>query len=87
MLGLSQLRQNRVYQEARVEGYKQGYREGFAEGFKQGFERGQLQAKLEMVPWLLELGISVGEIAQRLGLAVETIAQVAAEQTTTSDSK
>ncbi len=65
MLGLSELRQTRVYQEAR--------------------EEGQLEAKLKMVPWLLELGINVEEIAQRLELEVEMIRQVAAQQTTISD--
>lgn len=72
MLGLSELRQTRVYQEAREEGRQ--------EGLEQGLEQGQLQTKLEMVPWLLELGINDEEIAQRLGLEVETIRQVVAEQ-------
>jgi predicted transposase/invertase (TIGR01784 family) len=69
MLGLSELRQTRVYQEAREEGRQEG------------LERGQLQAKLEIVPWLLELGLSVEEIAQRLGLDVEAIRQVAEQIT------
>jgi predicted transposase YdaD len=38
-----------------------------------------------MVPWLLEVGISVEEIAQRLGLDVETIRQIAAEQRTSPE--
>jgi predicted transposase/invertase (TIGR01784 family) len=78
MLGLSELKQTRVYQEAREEGHQEGRQEGL--------EEGQLQAKLEMVPWLLELGISVEEIAQRLGLEVEMIRQVATAQRTNSDS-
>jgi len=41
MLGLSELKQTRVYQEAREE--------GFEEGIEQGIERGQLQAKLGMI--------------------------------------
>jgi predicted transposase/invertase (TIGR01784 family) len=57
MLGLSELRQTRVYQEAR--------------------EEGRLEAKLEMVPTLVELGLTVEEIAQRLGLDVETIRKAA----------
>ena len=73
MLGLSELRQTRVYQEARQE------------GLEEGLEQGQLQTKLEMVPWLLEVGISVEEIARRLGRDMETIRQIAAEQRTSPE--
>ncbi len=72
MLGLSELKQTRVYQEAREEGRQEGRQEGL--------EEGQLQTKLEMVPWLLELGISVEEIAQRLELDVETVRGAVPEQ-------
>ena len=51
MLGLSELRQTRVYQEAREE----------------GLERGQLQAKLKMVPRLRQRGFSIEELAQLIG--------------------
>jgi predicted transposase/invertase (TIGR01784 family) len=71
MLGLSELKQTRVYQEA--------LQEGRQEGRQKGLEEGQLQAKLKMVPWLLEVGISVEEIAQRLELDTETIRQIATE--------
>ena len=85
MLGLSELKQTRVYQEARQEGLEEGRQEGRQEGLEEGLEQGQLQTKLEMVPWLLEVGISVEEIAQRLGLDVETIRQIAAEQRTSPE--
>jgi predicted transposase/invertase (TIGR01784 family) len=87
MLGLSELRQTRVYQEAREEGRQEGLEQGLEQGLGQGLEQGLEQAKLEMVPWLLELGINVEEIAQRLELDIETIRQIAAEQTTASDSE
>lgn len=61
MLGLSELRQTRVYQEAREE------------GIEQGIERGQLQAKLAMLPKLQQRGFSLEEIAELLELNVETI--------------
>ena len=57
MLGLSEIKQTRVYQEAREEGR----------------EEGKLETKLEMVPLLLELGLSVEQVAFRLGLDVETV--------------
>jgi len=60
MLGLSELKQTRVYQEAREEGLE-------------GSWKGQLEAKLEMVPLLLELGLSIEQVAQRLVIDVETV--------------
>lgn len=53
MLGLSELKQTKVYQEA--------------------VEEGELKAKLEMVPVLLELGMTVEQIAARLGLEVSIV--------------
>jgi len=45
MLGLSELKQTRVYQEAREEGRLEGS------------SKGQLEAKLEMVPLAARTGI------------------------------
>ena len=59
MLGLSELKQTRVYQEA------------LAEGRQEGERRIQLQA----VPKLLAFGLSVEQVAQALGLDVETVRQ------------
>ncbi|MBW4444156.1 MAG: Rpn family recombination-promoting nuclease/putative transposase [Plectolyngbya sp. WJT66-NPBG17] len=53
MLGLSELKQTKVYQEA--------------------VEEGELKAKLEMVPVLLELGMTVEQIAARLGLEASIV--------------
>lgn len=64
MLGLSELKQTRVYQEA------------LAEGREEGERRIQLQA----VPKLLEFGLSVEQVAQALGLDVEAVRQVAQNQ-------
>ena len=55
MLGLSELKQTKVYQEA--------------------VEEGELKAKLEMVPMLLELGMTVEQIAARLGLEVSIVSR------------
>lgn len=65
MLGLSELKQTKVYQEA------------LEEGLEQGLEQGRQEGKLTTVPLLLEAGMTVEQIAQRLGLDLETVKQVA----------
>ncbi|MBD2445996.1 Rpn family recombination-promoting nuclease/putative transposase [Nostoc sp. FACHB-152] len=64
MFGLSELKQTRVYQEAEQEGK----------------EKGRLEAKLDAVPKLLALGLTVEQIAQALDLDVAQVQQ-AAKQT------
>ncbi|NET89637.1 MAG: Rpn family recombination-promoting nuclease/putative transposase [Kamptonema sp. SIO1D9] len=61
MFGFSDLKQTRVYQEAREEGKAEGRVEG----------------KLESVPRLLALGLSIEQIAQALELDVEKVRQAA----------
>ncbi|WP_422394078.1 Rpn family recombination-promoting nuclease/putative transposase [Nostoc parmelioides] len=56
MFGLSELKQTRVYQEAKEEGKLEGEQEG------------KQKAKLEAVPKLLALGLTVEQIAQALDL-------------------
>ncbi len=60
MFGLSELKQTRVYQEAREEGEQEG----------------KQKAKLEAVPKLLALGLTVEQIAQALDLDVAQVQQV-----------
>ena len=69
MLGLSELKQTKVYQEAKQEGLVEGKQEGLAEG--------KLKAKLEAIPRMMELGLSVEMIAEGLDLSVEVVQQVA----------
>ena len=57
MLELSELKQTRVYQEAREEGR----------------EEGKLETKLEIVPRLQQRGFSLDEIAELLELDLATI--------------
>lgn len=64
MFGLSELKQTRVYQEAREEGKQEGEQEG------------KQKAKLEAVPKLLALGLTVEQIAQALDLDVAQVQQV-----------
>ena len=65
MFGISELKQTRVYQEAKEEGKEEGKIEGKIEG------------KLESVPKLLVLGLTVEQIAQALELEVGQVQQIA----------
>jgi predicted transposase/invertase (TIGR01784 family) len=64
MFGLSDLKQTRYFQDVREEGKQEGKQE----------------AKLETVPRLLQLGLSVEQIATALDLPVEVVQQVAQKQ-------
>ena len=57
MLNLNLLKQTRVYQEAKEEGK----------------EEGKLETQLKMIPILLELGLTIQQIADRLELEVEEV--------------
>ena len=63
MFGLSELKQTRFYQEVFTEGKLEGKEEG----------------KLETVPKLLALGLSIEQIAQALGLDEEVVRQAASK--------
>jgi predicted transposase/invertase (TIGR01784 family) len=65
MLGLGEIKQTKVYQEALAEGKLEGKIEGKIEG------------KLESIPFMLSLGATVEQIAQALGLDVEQVRQAA----------
>lgn len=61
MLGLSKLKQTKVYQEA----------------LEEGRQEGELRGKLAAVPLLLKAGMTVEQIAQELGLDINAVKQVA----------
>lgn len=61
MFGLSDLKQTRVYQEAKQEGKQEG----------------RLEAKLEAVSRLVSLGLTVEQIAQALNLDIAQVRQAA----------
>lgn len=65
MLGLSELKQTKVYQEAKLEGLAEGKLEGLAEG--------QLRAKLSAIPRMIEFGLSLDQIAQLQDLPLEVV--------------
>lgn len=43
--------------------------------YQEALEEGRQEAKLELVPFLISLGISLEEIAVRLGLELEQVQQ------------
>lgn len=71
MFGLSELKQTRVYQEAKQEGKEEGKEEGKQEGKQEG----RFEAKLEAVPKLLALGLSMEQIARALDLDIAQVQQ------------
>jgi predicted transposase/invertase (TIGR01784 family) len=74
MLGLSELKQTKVYQEAKQEGLVEGKQEGLAEGRQEG----KLKAKLEAIPRMMQLGASLEMIAEGLDLPLNVV-QLAAQ--------
>ncbi len=68
MFGLSDLKKTRVYQEAKEEGKEEGKQEG------------KQEVKIETVPRLLQLGLSMEQIATALDLPVEVVRQAAQGQ-------
>ncbi|MFP4124927.1 MAG: Rpn family recombination-promoting nuclease/putative transposase [Coleofasciculus sp.] len=61
MLGLSELRNTKVYQEAKQE------------GLIEGEQRGKFKAKLEAIPRMMQLGASVEMIAEGLDLPLNVV--------------
>ncbi|MEH2235317.1 MAG: hypothetical protein V7K30_03485 [Nostoc sp.] len=61
MFGSNELKQTRFYQDVFAEGRQEGRQEG----------------KLETIPQLFELGLSIEQIAQALGLDEQVVRQAA----------
>jgi predicted transposase/invertase (TIGR01784 family) len=75
MFSLSDLRETKVYQEALEEGREEGIEQGI-EQVLNGRQEGELSAKLNSIPRLSVLGLSVEQIAQALDLEIEQVQQV-----------
>ncbi|MGK7897553.1 MAG: Rpn family recombination-promoting nuclease/putative transposase [Xenococcus sp. (in: cyanobacteria)] len=81
MLNLQEIKQTRVYQDAKEEGKKEGIQQGLQqgkleglqqgklEGIQQGLQQGKLEQKIAMIPLLQELGLTIEQIAQRLEIS------------------
>ncbi|MBG1261501.1 Rpn family recombination-promoting nuclease/putative transposase [Nostoc commune] len=71
MFGLNELKQTRFYQDVFAEGRQEGKQEGRQEGKQEGIQ----ETKLETIPRLLGLGLSIEQIAQALGLDEQVVRQ------------
>ena len=81
MLNLQEIKQTRVYQDAKAEGIeegklkgieegkREGIEEGKLKGIEEGIEEGMLRQKLAMIPLLQELGLTIEQISQRLEIS------------------
>jgi predicted transposase/invertase (TIGR01784 family) len=61
MFTLSDLKQTRFYQEA------------FEEGREEGIQQGRQEGKLELIPFMLGLGVTLEQIAEALNLPLEKV--------------
>ena len=68
MLGLSDLKETKVYQEAKQEGIQEGIQEGKQEGIQ--------EATGKIIPRLQHLGLSVEQIAAAVDMSVEQVQQL-----------
>ncbi|MEH2195327.1 MAG: Rpn family recombination-promoting nuclease/putative transposase [Nostoc sp.] len=91
MFGSNELKQTRFYQdvfaegkeegkqegiqEGRQEGKQEGRQEGKQEGRQEGKQEGIQETKLQTIPRLLGLGLSIEQIAQALGLDEQAVRQ------------
>lgn len=64
MFSLNDLRETKVYQEA------------LEEGMEKGMEKGMEEAKIQSIPRLLALGLSLEQIAQALDLSLEKVQEI-----------
>ena len=71
MLGLADLKQTRVYQEARTEGREEGLKEGQKKGLQKGLQEGQKRERQELVQPLLEK--LFGELDESLQSAIVSL--------------
>jgi predicted transposase/invertase (TIGR01784 family) len=72
MLQVSDLRQTRVYQEAKEEGFKEGIEQGIEKGIEKERQR-SFQEKLRSIAKMAALKMSADDIADLLGLDVDLV--------------
>ncbi len=74
MLGLSELKQTRVYQEAREEGRQEGVQEGIQEGHEQGVQEGEATLVLR------QLARRLGQVAPEVRSQIHTLSVAQLEE-------
>ena len=77
MLGLNELKQTKVYQEAFAEGEEVGEQRGEQIGEERGKQIGEQKANLIAIPSLIQLELSLAVIAEVLKLPIEIVEEVA----------
>ena len=65
--------------EGLQEGRQEGRQEGHQEGLEEGFQRGEYRTKLTVVQQLLQIGMSLEQIAQVVELPLEEVERMAQE--------
>ena len=77
MFTLDELKQTRYFREVAEEAKVEGWLKGRLEGRLEGKLEGRLEGRLETIPLLLELGLTVEQIAAKLVVDIETVRGVA----------
>jgi predicted transposase/invertase (TIGR01784 family) len=68
MLGLDELKQTRVYQD--------GLSEGRAEGRAEGQEIGERRAKEQVIPAMIQAGLTIKQVAKIVDLSVAEVQKI-----------
>ena len=63
---------------------EEAYEEGLSKGISQGINQGAEQAKIETAKNLLNMGLTLKQVAQGTGLTLEIVNKLATELTKTS---
>jgi predicted transposase/invertase (TIGR01784 family) len=74
------MKESAVYQEILQEGEQRGLLKGERRGFLKGEQIGLLKGKLETIPLLIKLGLTIAEIAEELDIDVALVNQFVANQ-------
>lgn len=76
MLEFVDLRETKVYQEAKQEGWQEGWQGGWQGGLKEG----ETKTKAGIIPRLLSLGLTVEQIAEVVDLSPKQVQQLIEKQ-------
>ena len=74
------MKESAVYQEILQEGEQRGLLKGERRGFLKGEQIGLLKGKLETIPLLIKLGLTIAEIAEELDIDIALVDQFVANQ-------